>query len=246
MGEINFLKGGYQGKVGQTYGVMQRQNAIVKAIPFSHAPHNTKQKEQFSAFGALQRACAQITREFWPYLGLTNKNQLRLNATTHFFKPLIKDKVLDFTNLKDIVTPSGLLTIDSIKFNRPRQTFELTYTNAKAVDASRQPFLLIGIYGVGGKGYGTIINNASNATVAVPTKYKQLEGIYAVILQSEIDNEKRKITDYAIADLSELPFVEEKWLPNNMQNGNWYFRDPEQLIGENVIGQFDGERLTIS
>lgn len=245
MGEINFLRGGYQGRLGETYGILDRQKAIVKPIPFSHTPHNDIQKKSFYAFGRLQRVSAQMSKNFWQYLGLTSNGINKINAVAHWLKPLIKNHALDFNNLADIITAYQNIEIKNSFFNSDRHTFEVLFTNATVADATRQQQLLIGIYGVSGKGYGTITTYAEDASLAVPTKYQGEESFYTLILLSEITQEKRKITDYAFYFTSADIFFGEIWQPYFMHNGYWYFDDPELLIGENVIAVYDDENLTI-
>ena len=188
---------------------------------------------------------AQISKNFWEYLGLESNGINKINAVAHWLKPLIKNHALDFNNLADIVTPTQNIQIKKSFFNDERHTFEISFTNATVADATRQQQLLVGVYGISGKGYGTITTYADQASLAVPTKYQGEESFYTLIFLSEIVQNKRRITDYAFIFTSADVFFGEIWQPYFMHNGNWYFDDPELLVGENVNGAYDGENLTI-
>ena len=77
MGKINLLKADYIGKVGQTYGVRQYRQSIVKATPFSHSPHNTAQTKAVRAFEKLNRFSSYVAKTFWRYLNLSDKKMYR-------------------------------------------------------------------------------------------------------------------------------------------------------------------------
>lgn len=63
MGKLNLLKAGYEGKVGQTYGVAKKGLYDIKATPFSHTPHNTRQATAKDEFTGLNRIASQVVKK---------------------------------------------------------------------------------------------------------------------------------------------------------------------------------------
>ena len=70
---MNFLLGGYKGKLGTTYGTKYKRSQVVKIIPFSHTPHNDTQKRNFNTFGIIQRLASPLQMHYWRWLDLTAK-----------------------------------------------------------------------------------------------------------------------------------------------------------------------------
>ena len=126
MGKINILKAGYSGKTGQTYGIEKKDGFIVKAIPFSHTPHNNKQVKAKDKFIGLNRIAAAIVKKFWPYLELSDKNMYRNNALTKAWKVALEGNEFLLENLKRVISDKGTLEIIENNFNY--ETFDYSYT----------------------------------------------------------------------------------------------------------------------
>ena len=65
MGKINLLRAGYEGKVGQTYGVAKKGLYDIKAVPFSHTPHNNSQNQAKNRFIGLNRIASAVVKKMW-------------------------------------------------------------------------------------------------------------------------------------------------------------------------------------
>lgn len=63
MGNLNLLKAGYNGKVGQTYGVETKGSFYIKAVPFSHTPHNNSQNQAKNRFIGLNRIASAVVKK---------------------------------------------------------------------------------------------------------------------------------------------------------------------------------------
>ena len=126
MGKINILKAGYSGKTGQTYGVEKKDRFIVKAIPFSHTPHNHSQNQAKNKFIGLNRIASAIVKKFWNYLGLSEKNMYRNNALTKAWKIALEGNEFLLENLKRVISDKGTLEIIENNFNY--ETFDYSYT----------------------------------------------------------------------------------------------------------------------
>lgn len=126
MGKINILKAGYSGKTGQTYGVEKKDRFIVKAIPFSHTPHNYSQNQAKDKFIGLNRIASAIVKKFWYHLGLSDKNMYRNNALTRAWKQALEGDVFLLENLEKVIKNVGALQIIENSFNY--ETFDYSYT----------------------------------------------------------------------------------------------------------------------
>ena len=90
MGKLNLLKAGYHGKVGKTYGVAKKNMYDIKAVPFSHTPHNNMQVTAKNEFVGLNRIASQVVKKMWQYLSLSDKNMYRNNALCKEWKNALK------------------------------------------------------------------------------------------------------------------------------------------------------------
>lgn len=117
MGNINLLKAGYNGKVGQTYGVHQKGQYIIKAVPFSHTPHNTTQNKAKNAFTRLNKVCSRVVKSMWDYLNLSDKGMYKNNALCKAWKNALKENDFIMENLYDVISDAGQLQITEIVFD---------------------------------------------------------------------------------------------------------------------------------
>ena len=141
MGKMNILKAGYSGKTGQTYGVEKKDRFIVKAIPFSHAPHNNSQNQAKNKFTGLNRIASTIVKKFWNYLGLSDRNMYRNNALTKAWKIALDGNEFLLENLKRVIPDKGTLEIIENNFNY--ETFDYSYTikDNEALPAGREQYI---------------------------------------------------------------------------------------------------------
>ena len=123
MGKLNLLRAGYEGKVGQTYGVAKKGLYDIKATPFSHTPHNTRQNTAKDEFTGLNRIASRVVKKMWKYLSLSDKDMYRNNALCKAWKGALKGGVFSIENLKEVISEEGKLRIDTIEFNPQLFTF---------------------------------------------------------------------------------------------------------------------------
>lgn len=126
MGKINILKAGYEGKLGQTYGVAKKGLYDIKAIPFSHTPHNNKQSKAKNQFTGLNRIASRVVKKMWNYLNLSDKNMYRNNALCQAWKGALKGEEFKLENLKEVISQEGALRIDEVLYDP--QSFIFTYS----------------------------------------------------------------------------------------------------------------------
>lgn len=126
MGKLNLLRAGYEGKVGETYGVAKKGLYDLKAIPFSHTPHNTKQVTAKNEFTGLNRVASRVVKSMWKYLNLSDKEMYRNNALCQAWKGALKGGHFQLENLKEVLSQDGKLRIDEILYNP--KSFAFTYS----------------------------------------------------------------------------------------------------------------------
>ena len=129
MGKLNLLKSNYTGKVGQTYGVEQYKKAIVKAVPFSHTPHNEKQTKSKNAFVLLNRLSAVIAKNFWAYLDLSDKGMYRNNAVAKWLKDLLHDNTFVLSRISNIIPDDNSLQLLDFNYDYQTYIFQITLKN---------------------------------------------------------------------------------------------------------------------
>lgn len=145
MGEINLLKASYTKKVGTTYGVKQYGKAIVKAIPFSHTPHNQKQKNALTAFTKLNRVASNIARVFWKYLGFSDKTMYRNNVIAKWLKPCLQDNNFVIDNMAQVIPEDGSLRITQNNFDSQTRIFDIIIENTPETASYADENIYIGI-----------------------------------------------------------------------------------------------------
>lgn len=130
MGKLHFMNGGFDGKLGMTYGAKQRGTHFVKATPFSHRPHNAVQTKSVRAFEKLNRFSSFVARTFWKYLNLSDKKMYRHNAVAQWLKPCVKNHSFQLQNLAEIILPNDSLSIESVSFNFDERRATVTIENS--------------------------------------------------------------------------------------------------------------------
>lgn len=205
MGNINLLQSGYTGKVGQTYGVKQYKKYIAKAIPFSHTPHNKKQKNSLDAFIKLNRMSAKIAKHFFPYLNLSDKKMYKSNAVANFLKGLVSNNEFHINKLNDCVPVATDLEIASFFFDPDTLDIDLSINNnADITDPFNQKLLLFFLTNTGEV---KAIKSGYGRSLSLNTKinYINFYNYYLVAFKSTKINKKWKIS--AIQVRGPIPLI---------------------------------------
>lgn len=145
MGEINLLKASYTKKVGTTYGVKQYGKAIVKAVPFSHTPHNQKQKNALTAFTKLNRVASNIARVFWDYLGFSDKTMYKNNVISKWLKPCLQNNNFVIDNIAQVIPADGSLRITQNTYDTETRVFDVIIKNTPEAANYTDENIYIGI-----------------------------------------------------------------------------------------------------
>lgn len=123
MGQMNLLKASVVGKLGETYGTEVKGQAILHAIPFSHAPHSETQTKSVRAFEKVNRIAGGLAKVFWPYLHLSDSKMLRHNAVASWLKPLIVNHQFDISKITTIAPDRNNTSIQAATVNFTTSTY---------------------------------------------------------------------------------------------------------------------------
>ena len=168
MGKLNLLKAGYEGKVGETYGVAKKNLYDIKAVPFSHAPHNSMQVTAKNEFIGLNRIASQVVKKMWQYLSLSDKNMYRNNALCKEWKKALKGGKFALENLKEVISEEGKLRIDTVKYDPQFFTFIYSANEVSPDEQSRNQVIYLSIVSnkqitkghVSGRGNSVLLSSA--------------------------------------------------------------------------------------
>lgn len=193
MSTINLLKGSINGKLGEVYGTRQYRNCYLKAVPFSHTPHNTKQKQSFSAFQKLVRFSAGIAKDFKTYLPIETKKQTATNATTQLFKPIIKNKSFNVNYLEDVIIADGTTTIKTFGTNYETNQIFIDASTSDPINQTLKSAWFIGIFDETGRIVKTIIPTKTEFNGFFSANLEQNRTYGAVAFRSDFDGKKQKL-----------------------------------------------------
>lgn len=145
MGKLNLLRAGYEGKLGQTYGVAKKGLYDIKATPFSHTPHNNSQTTAKNEFTGLNRIASAVVKKMWNYLSLSDKKMYRNNALCQMWKGALVGEAFHVDSLKRVIDQDGALQITEELYDP--QEFKFIYSVQEllpdAESANQQIYLAI-------------------------------------------------------------------------------------------------------
>lgn len=245
MGELKLIKGAFNGKVGQVYGVKQHRKYYAKAVPFSHAPHNAEQNKAFSAFGCLQRMSSQFVKGFWQYLGLSDKKMNKINAVAKFLKPVISNKVFSVSKIIDVIGSGNELVINDFSFSAENQCFVIDYTNNLDPNGKGDIKICYAFIADDGTGFGAGTFYGQSGKILLPTTWQNDENLSLVFFLSFLERNKRTLCACSCELLKRSIFSNGTWFPNQMQNGDWIFTNNNGLRGENAVATWSDGGLIL-
>lgn len=193
MGKMNTLKADYVGKVGQTYGVRQYGKSIEKAIPFSHAPHNTTQIKSVRAFEKLNRFAAYVAKTFWKYLNLSDKKMYRHNAVAQWFKPCVQSHKFSLSNLVEIIKPNPTLSFESVNLDLSEKTASITFINTPFNAYTTEEKVFIALVTDNGTVKAGGVYNSNSQTVSLSWDYSDFVSLTVVMFKSSLVRNKKNV-----------------------------------------------------
>lgn len=102
MAELNLLKAGYQGKLGETNAYEHKGKFIVRATPFSRSPLNEQQKANFNAFTKLNRVSSFLAKNCFQVFNIKNYPAYKHNAIASLLKPALNNGNFDLSKIINI------------------------------------------------------------------------------------------------------------------------------------------------
>lgn len=145
MGKINILKAGYNGKLGQTYGTEEKGFFSVKAVPFSHTPHNSKQTQAKNEFIGLNRIASKVVKKMWQYFQLSDKNCYKNNALCKHWKKALKGGKFSLENLKEVISEDEKLKIDTVLFDYSNYKFSYSAKDENGNETTQKQIIYLAI-----------------------------------------------------------------------------------------------------
>ena len=198
MSTINLLKGSINGKLGELYGTKQYRNCYLKAIPFSHTPHNEKQNQAFSAFQKLVRFSSGVAKVFKTYLPIETKTQTATNAVTRLFKPVIKNKSFNVNYLEDVIIADDTASIKSFGTSYETNQIFLDVLTTDPINKTLKSVLFIGIFDDTGKMIKTFVPDVTEVSGFFSANLEQNRTYGVVVFRSDFDGKKQKLHGLAL------------------------------------------------
>ncbi|MGN1315537.1 MAG: hypothetical protein ACI4VW_00535, partial [Acutalibacteraceae bacterium] len=144
MGKLNIINANYMGKVGENYGTKWKNKSVIKAVPFSHAPHNEKQKNAWSAFQRLNRFVAYYSKNMSQYSSLSFKNKNKINVFATFFKNLIANGSFNINNIFNVINTTEKTEIIAANFYADLAQIQITLQKLKKIPYAEKDLVFIG------------------------------------------------------------------------------------------------------
>lgn len=245
MAQINILTSSYNGKLGTTYGTKQYKKHFVKAIPFSHAPHNEMQKNSVRAFTKLNKICSQIVKKYWQYLGLSDKSMYKNNALTQKLKSVISDKIFDPTKIYLDIPQSQTIEITETNIDNERYFISARFIDRdNLINGDKKQYLLI----VFSESAITYINETTDKQSFFFQKDvldTENDFYYFLVLSSKYKGNKKKLESKLIKLKNNKYVVKEIWYVMRLKWDNEPYVEDEILYlkDENVL--VEGDTLVI-
>lgn len=243
MGNINLLRADYVGKVGQTYGVRQYRESIVKAIPFSHAPHNATQRKSVRSFEKLNRFSAYVARTFWRYLNLSDKKMYKHNAVAKWLSPAVRNHKFELENIVDVIPSNNSLSFGEINIDLSSCTATVEFINSPLSAVTEKEHIFIALVTDNGtvKAGGVFSNVSQIAHFA--WDYSDFVSLTIVMFKSSIQQGKKiingfccysEVGDYVVNGIlytSRLPLT---YKPR-YSNGRIVFNPTDAEVVDNIL-----------
>lgn len=196
MGKINLLKADYVGKVGQTYGVRQYRQSLVKATPFSHTPHNKAQRKAVRAFEKLNRFSAYVAKTFWRYLNLSDRTMNRHNAVAKWLGVAVADGQFKLESLVNVIPSNSTLRFGNINIDFDSKTASVSFVNSQLSPQTTEEHIFIALVSDNGTVKAGGAFSSVSQTVQFSWDYTDFVTLSVVMFKSSIQNKKKVINGY--------------------------------------------------
>lgn len=242
MAELNLLKGSFNGKLGELYGSKQFGNYYAKAIPFSHAPHNTKQKSSFSAFAKLNRFSSGLAKIFFDYMGINNNGMLKHNAIAKAFKITVKNNVFRFQNLSEIIAMDGTTTTSGIELHYDTNILSASFSTTEEVDKKNNKTWVCFIISNEGE---VIVADVPNGTTATITSSKPISpGVGYIAGAFRADKKDKNIVLHGLS-FSQIMYILDGYLNIDAfkYKSSWNIEDNILITTDKTVTYLDNNLI---
>lgn len=212
MGKINILQSGFVGQVGEVYGVKQHGKLFMKAVPFSHAPHNIAQTRAVRAFTALNRLSSVVAKQFFPYMGIIAKGMYKSNAVAKLFKPSIQGGQFSPESINVVIPQDGSLRLVRVDYDLPAKVFTVQLKNNVESPNVKDEKIFIAFVTSNGTVKWSTVTYGENITVSGSFDFIDFSTWYIMAFKSVLFRGKRKLKGFTLYTNSETVVV----------NGIWY------------------------
>lgn len=243
MGKINLLKADYIGKVGQTYGVRQYGQGIVKATPFSHSPHNTAQTKAVRAFEKLNRFSSYVAKTFWRYLNLSDKKMYKHNAVAKWLGVAVESGTFKLENLVKVIPSNPSLRFESVNIDFTSKKATVAIENSPLSPITTREDIFIALVTDNGTVKSGGAFSSISQTLELSWDYTDFVTISVVMFKSSVQQGKKIIngfclyseqTDYVVDGIlytSLMPLNE----PPRYNEGILTFSDSDFSFADNIL-----------
>lgn len=243
MGKINLLKADYVGKVGQTYGVRQYRQSIVKATPFSHSPHNTAQTKAVRAFEKLNRFSSYVAKTFWRYLNLSDKKMYKHNAVAKWLGVAVESGTFRLENLVSVIPSNSSLRFGNVEIDFNAKTATVEFVNSPLSSLTTKEDVFIALVADNGTvKAGGAFSNVSQ-TLQFSWDYTDFVTLSVVMFKSSVQQGKKIIngfcfyseqTEYVVDGVLYTSLMPLTTSPT-YQNGVLVFSSADVQIADNIM-----------
>jgi len=243
MGKINLLKADYVGKVGQTYGVRQYRQSIVKATPFSHSPHNTAQTKAVRAFEKLNRFSSYVAKTFWRYLNLSDKKMYRHNAVAKWLGVAVESGAFKLENLVRVIPANSSLRFGNIDIDFTSKVATIAIENSPLSPITTREDIFIALVTDNGTVKAGGAFSSIGQTLQLSWDYTDFVTLSVVMFKSSVQQGKKIINGFCLySEQSEYVvdgILYTSLMPLNItprySNGVIIFDSADVSIAENIM-----------
>lgn len=202
MGEMNLLRADFVGKVGEMYGARDKKYSVIKAIPFSHTPHNEKQTKSVRAFEKLCRFSSGIASVFYDYMGLSDKKMLRHNAISHFLKIVVANKTFNVSAIAEVIPSDGTCEITTFSVDKEHSTLSVSARTTESVDKENGHAWFLGVFASDGQCVFSVAPETEAFSKTINGFFADNKTYFAVAFRSDLENGKVKLHGWSSTDIA--------------------------------------------
>ena len=206
MATLNLLTSSYNGKLGEAYGVTQYHKKYVKAVPFSHTPHNSLQTRCVRSFEILNRFSSTVSKYFFSYMNLSSKKMSKHNAVAKLFKPLISTHVINFSKITEVFGNTETFFVSTAEYDEDTQRFYVVIQNLSNELLYSDSVYFIGIFSNNGIFKGGITDHASSGAYRFYLNSPYDEEDFLIVLRS-VKKSSRYYLFGAYTTFTKLPLI---------------------------------------